>query len=86
MAQLKKSNHDWQHLREGAAEFGEAIGKMVSFVLLSVIYVVAVGLTSLIGKLVGKVFVEMNIVRTRTSYWEDVDISTDKYERYLRQY
>ena len=73
-------------LKKGFEEFGHLISGIVNSLLLTVVYILGVGLTSIVAKIVGKKFLERKLYRLRSSYWGDLNLRKQKKEDYLRQF
>jgi len=75
---------------KGFSEFGKNISLIVNCLLLSVVYIVGVGITSLFAKLVGKHFLETKISsKTNTkknTYWSNLNLKKKKIDDYYRQF
>ncbi len=71
-------------LKEGMHLFGQNIAILVNSILLFIVYVVGVGVTSLIAKLMGKRFLEMG--KKEGSYWKDLNLKKKSIEEYYRQF
>ena len=65
--------------KDGFKEFGETITSIVNFFLLLIVYIIGVGITSLIAKATKQKLLELNFKDGRKTYWikhkEDVDFS-----------
>ena len=72
-------------LKEGQKEFGETISTIINTVLLSFVYIIGVGLTSIFAKLCGKKFLNMKFEK-KDSYWTDLSIKAETKEDCLRQF
>jgi len=72
--------------KKGMGTFGQAIGTIVNFCLLAVIYFVGVGVTSLIAKLSGKKFLQTKIKKEAATYWSDLNLKKKPIEEYYRQF
>ena len=72
-------------LRRGIKSFGDGIAVIVNSVLLLVVYIIGVGLTSIIAKASGKRFLDMKTNNEKT-YWSDLDLKTKSREEYYRQF
>lgn len=66
-------------------EFGEAIGTLINSILLLVVYLIGVGLTSIIARIVGKRFIDTNKRKGKT-YWRDLNLDKRPIEEYYRQF
>ncbi len=53
---------------------------IINFILLSVVYFIGVGITSIIAKIFGKVFIETK--NKKSSYWIDLKSKTEKDDDY----
>jgi hypothetical protein len=73
-------------LREGQRAFGEDIAHLVAFVLLSIAYIIGIGIPSLIAKIIGKHFLELHINQNKKSYWKDFELAPRGKEEYYRQF
>ena len=73
-------------LKKGARSFGETIAIIVNSFLLLLVYMVGVGLTSLIAKLAGKKFLETKPSRKEKSYWSGLNLKTRPIEEHYRQF
>jgi hypothetical protein len=71
---------------DGIKEFGETIGIIINSILLSVVYILGVGLTSIFIKLSKKTLLEDKISLSKKSYWEPVKKQSMKKEDYYRQF
>jgi hypothetical protein len=71
--------------REGMRAFGENIAIIVNSLLLSLVYLLGVGPTSVLAKVTGKIFLKKKPSPTDT-YWEKLDINGRKLNRYYRQF
>ncbi len=69
----------------GMIQFGTAISSVVNFVLLLIVYIAAVGPTSVIAKLTGKRFLELMPGRQK-SYWHTMRLSKRDRQEYYRQF
>jgi hypothetical protein len=73
-------------IKEGFKEFGENIALIVNSVLLSIVYFVGVGPTSLFAKLVKKSFLDVKIEKKSKTYWSDLNLKKRPEEEYYRQF
>ena len=72
--------------KEGMKDFGEHIAIIVNTILLSVVYFVGIGLTSLVAKILRKKFLETHISKTSSSYWSDLNLKNKSKEESYRQF
>jgi hypothetical protein len=74
-----------QGIKLGMVEFGNNLnGILVSLILLFV-YILGVGSTALIAKLIGKHFLDLNS-KKKKSYWVDLNLSKKELREYLNQF
>lgn len=71
-------------LKEGQKRFGETIAIIINSILLSLVYFIGVGLTSIFGKLIGKKFLDMN--KKSNTYWEDLNLKGGSLSKAYRQF
>ena len=67
-------------------QFGEKITTVVNTVLLLLVYVVGVGLTSIIARIFRKHFLERKTSKQKTSYWSDLNIKKQERDKYYKQF
>lgn len=72
--------------KEGQKKFGEDIGMIVNSLLLTIVYILGVGATYIVAKLVRKSFLEVSQNKKAASYWEDLNLAKKKKEEYYRQF
>jgi hypothetical protein len=73
-------------IKEGFKEFGENIALIVNSLLLSVVYFLGVGPTSLVAKIVRKSFLDVKIEKKSKTYWSDLNLKKRPEEEYYRQF
>ncbi len=67
--------------KEGFLLFGKTLSNLIHIILLSLIYFIGVGLTSIICRLRGKKFLELKQDKNKISYWEDKEIDEKNIHR-----
>ena len=72
-------------IKKGQRNFGEDIQSIVNFVMLTFVYFVGVGLTSIFAKLFNKHFLDLNFSKQEKTYWRDYD-KKNKIEDYYKQF
>lgn len=72
--------------KEGQKEFGENIAIIVNSILLSIVYLLGFGLTSIFAKIFGKRFLELKQEENRESYWDELNLGKRPLEEYYRQF
>jgi hypothetical protein len=70
----------------GMKDFGHNIAMIVNTVLLLIVYIVGVGLTSIVAKLAGKHFMDIDARKKGKSYWSELNLGKKKTEEYYRQF
>jgi hypothetical protein len=71
---------------QGFKDFGNNISIIVNSVLLLIVYILGVGITSLIAKIFGKHFLEMKLSKKEKTYWSDLNLKKKPIEEYYRQF
>jgi len=72
-------------IKEGFEGFGKIITTIVNFFLLLLVYIVGVGITSILAKL-GKKEILSKKLHQEKSYWSDLNLNDSNIERYYRQF
>ncbi len=81
MAKIKKI---FDEFMEGSKMFGELILAIINLILLSVVYFIGVGLTSIVARISGKRFIDNR--PSKKSYWRELNLTTRPFEEYYRQF
>ena len=66
--------------------FGENISIIVNSILLSFVYFVGVGLTSIFAKIFKKSFLELKTEKENETYWSELNLTKNSMEEYYRQF
>ncbi len=69
--------------KKGMHNFAELVAVIVNSALLLLVYVVAVGPTSLVARLAGKKFLDTS---KKESYWVKLDLKKRPIKEYYRQF
>lgn len=72
-------------IKKGFELYGETITLVINSLLLTIVYFLGVGTTSIMAKIVGKRFLDLNF-NEKKSYWEEVDKVNRNKEPYYRQF
>jgi len=72
--------------KRGLGLFGENISTIVNALLLSIVYLIGVGLTSILAKVTGKRFLEMKLSSKADTYWLDLNQKVKSDDEYYRQF
>ncbi len=70
---------------DGFRKFGHCVAYVVNFVLLTIVYVLGVGLTSIGMKAAGKRFLELKLDKSAKSYWSNRKEQM-KHEDYFKMF
>jgi hypothetical protein len=81
---MKKLKQFLRGFKKGMGNFGNNIALIINTILLSFVYAMGVGLTSIVAKLSGKHFLEMKL--SKDSYWSNLNLKKKKLEDYYRQF
>ena len=81
-----KRNVHLSALLEGFKGFSGIFTNIVNFLLLSIVYFVGIGPTSIVARIFGKRFLVLKKDRSRDSYWEDYNLGKKEKESYYRQF
>jgi len=73
-------------MKEGFKSFGANLSAVVNFILLTLVYFIGVGLTSLIAKLAKKHFLDLDKSRPRKTYWTELNLKKKDIKEYYKQY
>ena len=73
-----------QGFKEGQRLFGETISVIINSVLLSLVYIFGIGITSILGKLLGKKFLDFG--KEKNTYWTDLNLEKRDAGDYFRQF
>jgi len=71
---------------KGMKQYGEKITAFVNTVLLLLVYIIGVGVTSIVARIFGKHFMERKTSKKKASYWTDLNIKKQEREKYYRQF
>ena len=72
-------------IKEGNKFFAEAIVTLINTILLTIVYVLGIGITAIVAKIIGKTFLKLNLINSKT-YWEDLNLEKKPKEYYYRQF
>jgi hypothetical protein len=73
-------------LYAGMKEFSNNIIIITNSALLIISYLIGVGPTSLVAKLYGKHFLDMELSEKKSTYWSDLNLKKKPIEEYYRQF
>jgi hypothetical protein len=72
--------------KSGMQKFGQTISIVVNSILLSIVYLIGVGITSIASKILGKHFLETRLSKKRESYWSKLDLKKKPIDEYYNQF
>jgi hypothetical protein len=70
---------------KGMGNFGQNIALIINTILLTFVYLIGVGLTSIVAKIFRKHFLEIRMSNKET-YWSDLNLKKRPIEEYYRQF
>ena len=78
----------FQGIKRGQKLFGEEIASIINFILLTLVYIIGIGLTSIFAKIFRKKFLnpEVNPEDQEDTYWTDLNLTKKQKEEYYRQF
>jgi hypothetical protein len=76
----------FKDVRKGMERFGKDISTLVNTVILSVVYIISVGITSLVARMAGKRFLDMKLDKKAKSYWSNLNARKRSMDQYYRQF
>lgn len=82
---MKNENLFVKGFKTGFRTFGYKVTDVINFILLSVVYFVGVGVTSLAAKATKKKFLELK-QRNNKTYWKERNLGKQPLEDYYRQF
>jgi len=83
--EMKELKQFFTGAKKGMGNFGHNIALIINTILLTFVYLIGVGLTSIFAKIVGKHFLEIKISKKET-YWSDLNLKKKPIEEYYRQF
>lgn len=83
---MEKIKEFFAGFKRGQKLFGETIAAVVNSLLLTFVYIIGVGLTSLFVKMAGKSFLNKKLDASAKSYWESMSPAPKKKEEYYKQF
>jgi len=86
IVKMIKSKEFMSDFKEGQKRFGEDVATLVNSILLTFVYIIGVGSTSLIAKCFRKKFLDLKQDKNKKSYWEDLNSTKRPIEEYYRQF
>ena len=84
IAKIIKMNNLIESFKCGAKEFSKNLAVIVNTVLLSIVYIIGIGITSITAKMFKKKFLETQ--KKKKTYWSDLNLKKKSLEEYYRQF
>jgi len=75
----------YKGFKAGMRMFGENIVFIINTLLLTFVYLIGVGLTSILAKIMGKHFLDTKLSKKDT-YWNNLKLKKKPIEEYYRQF
>ena len=82
---MNKMKQFFKGFKKGMKNFGQGIALIINTILLTFVYLLGVGLTSIIAKISRKHFLEMDLSKNGT-YWSDLNLKKKSIDKYYRQF
>ncbi len=76
----------FKEFKQGQKSFGETIATLINSILLSLVYFIGVGGTSIIAKIFDKRFLDLKIDRDSQTYWEELNLDKEELEESYKQF
>lgn len=83
MSNLK---HFFSGFKKGMQYLRQEIILIINSILLSIVYILGIGVTSIFAKLFRKRFLDTKISRERETYWSNLDLEKEPVDNYYRQF
>lgn len=75
----------FRDVKKGQRTFGEDMQYIINFIMLTFVYFVGVGITSIFAKIFNKQFLDMEFSKQEKTYWKDYG-KKGKIEDYYKQF
>lgn len=76
----------FEGFKEGFESFVGNIKVIVNTILLSVVYILGIGLTSIFAKILRKHFLDMKLSTKRETYWSELNLKKEPVDEYYKQF
>jgi len=73
-------------VKKGFKDFGLGITAIVNAILLTLVYVIGVGLTAIVAKIFGKHFMDVKKQKNIKTYWKELNLKKEPTDNYYRQF
>lgn len=75
----------YKGFKSGMKSFGNTLTIIINSILLSIVYLIGVGLTSIMAKILKKRFISLDL-SNKKSYWSELNLKDKPLEEYYRQF
>lgn len=72
--------------KKGMENFGSIISTIVNTIILSIVYILGIGLTSILAKIVRKKFIETKVLKNKETYWSNIDSKNKSIKEFYKQF
>ena len=76
----------FEDFKGGQKAFGENIAAIINSILLTVVFFIGVGSTSIIAKIFNKHFLSLETDEKAKTYWEKLNLKTESVDKHYRQF
>jgi hypothetical protein len=83
---MRNSKLFFKGFKKGMKQFSDNISLIINSILLSIVYLLGVGITSIFAKLSGKHFLDLKLSKKKKSYWSSLNLKKKPIENYYRQF
>ncbi|MBN1645423.1 hypothetical protein JW868_00110 [Candidatus Woesearchaeota archaeon] len=80
------ANRFFKGLKKGTESFSSNITTIINTLLLSIVYFIGVGITSIIARLFGKEFLDLRQSKKIRTYWSTLNLKKKPMDEYYRQF
>ena len=80
---MKNIKQFFNGFKEGAVDFNKNLTTLINVILLTLVYIIGIGIPSIIAKVSGKHFFDTS---RRDTYWLDLNIKKKPLEEYYKQF
>tara|TARA_Y100000310_G_scaffold39520_1_gene37076 strand:+ start:2644 stop:2883 length:240 start_codon:yes stop_codon:yes gene_type:complete len=72
-------------IKKGNKYFGEVIATLINSILLTIVYILGIGITAIVAKISRKKFLDLNM-NNKETYWENLNLGKKPKQEYYRQF
>jgi hypothetical protein len=76
----------FSEIKKGFEIYGKTIATVINSILLTLVYILGIGITSILAKITGKNFLEIEVNRTQKTYWSKLNLGKEELSSYYRQF